>query len=394
MEGGATPLTIECGSLAPGTIGVAYSSPMTLYGGTPPYTVEVTSGALPDGLSIDDAGLITGTPTHLGTFTFTVEAQDSASPMGTASVSCSITISGLVTVSCENPPDGTLGLRYYHQLTVDGGEGPYWFSITEGELPPGLTIYDNTGLIPGTPTQAGTFTFTVTVDDSASPPNTASVVCSITINPPAVVLDCSTLPAAVPGVPYSAQLAIVGGTPPYTVTVLSEPTWLSIDDTGAITGTAPLPSAAAVIKLEVQDSASPPATGIATCVIPVQLPQTPQLPCWMMDIADSLGNPLVSSIPLLTGQFPAANILAPWDYLGIGSAFIIKQSGMGSTTDIPDDSNLGTQFLLLWDSGSEGPANPTVVPITNSPNQSLTVALPINGGSITLKLRIYYNGGD
>jgi hypothetical protein len=113
----------------------------------------------------------------------------------------------------------------------------------------------------------------------------------------------------------------------------------------------------------------------------------------MMDIADNLGNPLVSSVPLLTGQFPAANILAPWEYMGIGSAFIIKQSGMGSAADIPDDTNLGSQFLLLLDSNQGYPSNPVIVPITNSPNQSLTVALPINGTSITLRLRIYFNEG-
>ncbi len=72
------------------------------------------------------------------------------------------------------------------------------------------------------------------------------------------------------------------------------------------------------------------------------------LQCWLMDIADQFGSPIVSSVPLLTGVWPAANILVPYDHLKIGSAFVINQSG--SQQDRPNDSNLGNDFLLLWDS--------------------------------------------
>ena len=67
---------------------------------------------------------------------------------------------------------------------------------------------------------------------------------------------------------------------------------------------------------------------------------------WAMDISDQVGNPLVTSRPLLTGAWPAGNILEAFEYLRIGAAFIINQSGTG---DIPNDTNLGTAFLLLWD---------------------------------------------
>ncbi len=67
---------------------------------------------------------------------------------------------------------------------------------------------------------------------------------------------------------------------------------------------------------------------------------------WALDIADQAGNPLVSSVPLLTGIWPAANILAPYDYLKIGSAYIVNQSGADGE---PDETNLGASYLLLWD---------------------------------------------
>lgn len=66
---------------------------------------------------------------------------------------------------------------------------------------------------------------------------------------------------------------------------------------------------------------------------------------WIMNIADQNGNPLVSSIPLITGSFPGGNLLRAQGYLAIGSAYIINQSGL---TDYPDDTNLGSDFILLW----------------------------------------------
>ena len=68
---------------------------------------------------------------------------------------------------------------------------------------------------------------------------------------------------------------------------------------------------------------------------------------WVMTIIDPLtGSIILDSIPLVTGQYPAGNMLEPHSYLGIGSAFLINISG--SPMDFPDDTNLGTDFVLLW----------------------------------------------
>jgi hypothetical protein len=67
---------------------------------------------------------------------------------------------------------------------------------------------------------------------------------------------------------------------------------------------------------------------------------------WVMDIADQYGNPLVNSVPLVTGVWPGGNILAPFDYLWIGSATVLNLSG--SATDIPDSTSLGTGYVLAW----------------------------------------------
>lgn len=68
---------------------------------------------------------------------------------------------------------------------------------------------------------------------------------------------------------------------------------------------------------------------------------------WVMTIFDSFGNLLVDSIPLITGWYPAANLLAQQVYLKIGSAFIINTGN--SQSDYPGQSDLGTAFSILWD---------------------------------------------
>src|SRR6266702_1028218 len=69
-------LIVTTNSLPGATVGVPYSATLTADGGLPPYTWSVISGALPTGLSLDSAGNITGTPTAIGTFNFTVQVVD------------------------------------------------------------------------------------------------------------------------------------------------------------------------------------------------------------------------------------------------------------------------------------------------------------------------------
>ena len=68
---------------------------------------------------------------------------------------------------------------------------------------------------------------------------------------------------------------------------------------------------------------------------------------WVMAVADQNGNPLVSNIPLVTGNNPACNILAQFAYLEIGSAFVINQSGTNAV-NYPNNLDLGTDFVLIW----------------------------------------------
>jgi hypothetical protein len=63
-------------------MGVAYSKTITASGGTGTSTFSVSAGSLPTGLSLTSGGIISGTPTTAGTFTFTVTATDANSRTG------------------------------------------------------------------------------------------------------------------------------------------------------------------------------------------------------------------------------------------------------------------------------------------------------------------------
>ncbi|MFC3768356.1 phage baseplate plug protein [Paenibacillus sp. GCM10012303] len=68
---------------------------------------------------------------------------------------------------------------------------------------------------------------------------------------------------------------------------------------------------------------------------------------WFMSVSDMKTNAvLLDAVPLVTGEYPAADILGQYEYLGIGSAAIVPTSSLA--TEIPDDTNLGTEYVLIW----------------------------------------------
>ena len=69
---------------------------------------------------------------------------------------------------------------------------------------------------------------------------------------------------------------------------------------------------------------------------------------WIMGVSDAVtGRSFVSDIPLISGIYPAANLLEQFHHLNIGSACLIKINP-DNFLDMPDDKSLGNDFLLAW----------------------------------------------
>jgi hypothetical protein len=75
---------------------------------------------------------------------------------------------------------GKVGAAYSAQMSVTGGAAPFSYSVATGSvLPAGLTLNPSTGVIAGTPTTAGTYTFTIKVVDARG--STDTDVCTIVV---------------------------------------------------------------------------------------------------------------------------------------------------------------------------------------------------------------------
>lgn len=75
---------------------------------------------------------------------------------------------------------------------------------------------------------------------------------------------------------------------------------------------------------------------------------------WHMDVSDGVtGEMLISNIPLVTGEYPAADILRQFEHIGIGQAVVLAVTD-NTAGEIPGLSDLGTDFVLLWGSDDVG----------------------------------------
>ena len=240
-------LTVTTTSLPAGAATSPYpSTTLQASGGVPPYKWALASGSsLPAGLSLSAAGVISGTPAagSTGSYPLTFVVTDSFTTPETARAALVLTISGGLTLTTTRLADATVNKAYSAALTAAGGVAPYRFSLASGSgLPAGLTL-SSAGVISGTPTKAGTTTFSIDVMDSSTPtPLSQTGNLSITVNASAggLTLTTTTLTDATVNTAYSATLTAAGGVAPYTFSLASGsglPAGLTLSTAGVISGT-------------------------------------------------------------------------------------------------------------------------------------------------------------
>jgi Putative Ig domain/Bacterial Ig-like domain (group 3) len=211
-------VTITTASLPGGTVGTAYSQTLAAGGGQAPYGWSVSAGTLPAGLALNATmGAITGTPTAVGSFNFTVRVTDALG--GTSTKAYKVTIVSAPTVTTTSLPNAEVGAAFTATLTGTGGTLPYTWSLASGSLPlpSGLNLA-STGAISGTPASPGTFTFTVQLTDAGSA--TATKALQIVVRT-AVGITTVSMPNGAVGVAYSQPLAAANGQTPYAWSVVS-----------------------------------------------------------------------------------------------------------------------------------------------------------------------------
>ena len=243
-------------TLPAGVVGTAYSQSMSATGGSGTYTYTITVGTLPPGLSLNTTtGVLSGTVTGAATSTFTITATDTLG--ASAARSYSLSFNAAVTVGPATLPNPAVGTAYAQTVTGNGGTGSYAFTLTAGNLPPGLALTTGTsasatkassssaavtvlsgptGALAGMPTAAGTYTFTITATDSLGFAGVRAY--TLTVAPPTLVL-VSPIGNGSVGSPYNQSLVVTGGTAPYTYSMAGGqlPPGLTLNPTtGALSG--------------------------------------------------------------------------------------------------------------------------------------------------------------
>ena len=253
----APTITVNPSTLTAATVGAASNQTITASGGTSAYTYAVTSGSLPAGLSLSSGGVLSGTPTAGGSFTFTVTATDSSGAPGPYMGSRSYTLAVNAPTIAMAPASLTAiaaGATVSGAITASGGTSAYTYAVTAGSLPPGVALGAG-GALSGAATSTGTFNFTVTATDSSTgtgSPYTGSRAYTWAINPP--VLALSPASGNLSGsalTAYSQAFTASGGTAPYsygiTVNSGAMPAGLSFSN-GTLSG---MPTAAGTVNFTV-----------------------------------------------------------------------------------------------------------------------------------------------
>lgn len=234
-------------NLANGNVGISYSGTLNpASGGTAPYSYAITAGALPPGVSLSAAGILSGMPTAAGTFNFAVTATDASTgsgPYSSAPRGYSLNIGApTIVVNPATIPNGTVAASYNQTVSASGGIAPYTYTVTAGALPAGLSLNLTTGDISGTPTAGGTFNFTITAKGSSTgtgAPHTGSRAYALVIDAPTIAINPTTLTNSKAGTSYSQSITASGGTGPYSydITAGSLPAGLTLSTTGILSGT-------------------------------------------------------------------------------------------------------------------------------------------------------------
>jgi uncharacterized protein (TIGR03437 family) len=205
-----------------------------------------------------------------------------------------------LTITTPSLAPGLAGVIYNTTaFGVKGGLAPYSWSVMGGALPPGMSL-NGGGVLSGTPQSTGSYTFTVMVVDSRTPPVSQTTSFTIVVTQPTTLLSVSSqqlnfsYSPGDPNPPLSQNIGVLSIPGPTPVTVSSATTsdgssWLSASQSFSSTGTTPgtitvsvnpsilAPNNTYSGQITISAPSSSPSSVTVSVTLQVAAAQTPQL---------------------------------------------------------------------------------------------------------------------
>ncbi len=373
----AAPVEITTSSLAAGRVGVAYYKIVEAADGTAPYKWNIIEGALPPGLTLSATGTISGTPTKLDSYSFTVKVTDSTKPTPHAATKLfSIAVeTETIDITTSSLAAGQVGVAYSKIVEAADGTAPYKWSISAGVLPTGLTLSPTTGTISGTPTKVGSYSFTVEVTDSTkSTPHAATKSLTIAVVAAPVEITTSSLTSGQVGVAYSRIVEATYGTTPYewSISAGALPPGLALSaTTGTISGT-PTNADSYSFTVKVTDSTAPTTqTATKSFTIAVAAAATPVKITTMSLPSGQVGVVYATTMAATGGTSPYS-----WSVTsGALPGGLSLTAATGAISGTPTTSGTSAFTVQVTDSGSPATKNSVSFNVTIAAGSGYSVLL-------------------
>lgn len=212
---GAPTVTVNPAAATSAQITTAYSQTFSATGGTAPYTYAVTTGTLPAGLSLNaSTGVLSGTPTTLGSSTFTVKATDSSTGTGapySGTRSYTITVGQVIgtapAITATTPSTTPITLH----ATANATGGPFTSIAIVSPPASGTAVVNGLDIVyTPTPTTSGAVNFTYALINTAG--TSAPIPVTVNVNAvPIAVAQKQAITSSGQGVSVDLTEGATGG---------------------------------------------------------------------------------------------------------------------------------------------------------------------------------------